>query len=163
MHILMKTWLRLLLVTVTVGGGFAGIILTLNLFHNVKGPLQFLIAFMFLVLFLFVTATGLLFVKDPTRTGPVLVSLAVQIPWVSCPVFVYQFATGLHGAITLGTPEDTGRFGLHLGWDLLFGTSFQFSVGSYHDVPWTFGVNVVALILFIVLFRYVRLSKTATV
>jgi hypothetical protein len=155
----LKTWLRLVLVTVTVGGGFEGVLLTLHLFHSLKGPLQFFVALAFLILFSFVIATGRLFVKNPNRTGPVLAALALQIPCVSCPVLVYQFAAGLHGAITLGTPEDTDRFGLHLGLDMLFGTNFQFRIGSYHDVPWTFGVNVVALILFIVLFRYTRSSK----
>jgi len=155
----MKTWLRLLLVAMTVGGGITGIALSLDFISGLKTASQVLIALTFLVLFSFVTAAGLLFVHNPSRTTPVLVALVLQIPWVSCPVLVYQFATMMHATITLGTPADADRFGVHLGWNLLFGTNYQFRVGAYRDMPTTLGVNVVALFLFIPLLQSTRSSK----
>ena len=150
----MKTWLRLLIVTFTVGGGFTGIVLTSHLLgSSTHGALQTLIALLFMGLYVFVTVSGLLFVKDAACTRPLLVALALQIPWVSCPVAVYQFASGVHAAITLGTPEETDRVGLHVGWNLLFGTHFQFRVGAYQDIPWAIGVNAVGLVLFILVLR----------
>lgn len=154
----MKTWLRLLLVLMSVGGGFTGIVLVgEKLFDFSKnGILGTTLFVAFFGLYSFVTASGLLFVYDSNRTRPLVIALAMQIPWVSCPVFVYQFASGMHAAVTLGTPDETSRFGLHLGWNLLFGTHFQFRVGGFHDIPWTFGVNVVALVLLGAVLKSVR-------
>ena len=155
----MKTWLRLLLVALTVGGGFAGMTLSLQVLHGLKNPeaSRVIVALIFVGMYAFVTASGLLFVYDPKRTRLVLASLAVQIPWVSCPVFVYQFSSGLHAAITLGTPEDTSRVGLHLGWNLLyFGAHFLFRAWAYQDIPWTFGVNAVPVVLIVLLLRSTR-------
>ena len=153
----MKTWLRLLLVTVTVGGGFTGIVLTSNLLGSGgHGAMQIVIVLLFMALYAFVTVSGLLLVLDESRTRPVLTALALQIPWVSSPVMVYQFASGLHAAITLGTPEDTDRIGIHLGWNFLFGTHFQFRVGTYQETPLALGVNAVAVALVIFLLRYSR-------
>lgn len=150
----MKTWLRLLLVTVTVGGGFTGIVLTSNLLGSGgHGAMQIVIILLFMTLYAFVTMSGLLLVHDESRTRPVLTALALQIPWVSSPVMVYQFASGLHAAFTVGTPEDTDRIGIHFGWNLLFGTHFRFRLGAYRESPSAFGVNAVALALFILLLR----------
>lgn len=155
----MKTWLRLLLITMTVGGGYTGIVLTITLFRSLNTPLQLLLIITFLILFSFVFAAGLLFVQNPKRTGPLLAALALQIPWVSSPQFVYQFVTGVYSATTLGTPENSDRLGVHFGWNLNIGAHFLFRLGSYEDVPLTIGINVVALILFIILFRFTQSSK----
>lgn len=155
----MKTWLRLLLVTVTVGGGFGGVILALDLLYHLNGWRQFMLSVIFFLCFLFVTVAGLIFVHNPKRTGLVLAALAMQIPWISSPVFVYQFATGLYAAVTLGTPDQSNRFGLHLGFSMQFGTIANGNIGSYEEVPWTVGANVFALILFILLLRNRRLDK----
>lgn len=159
-RIIMKTWLRLLLVTATVGGGFSGILLTSNLLGSGgHGALQILILLLFMAMYAFVTVSGLMLVHDESRIWPVSTALALQIPWVSTPVMVYQFASGMHAAITLGTPEDSDRIGIHLGCNFLFGTHFQFRLGPYHETPSAFGVNAVALALFILLLRSRRYSR----
>lgn len=151
----MKTWLRLLLILITVGGGFTGVVLSLQLVGEAKdqGAFQVVVALAFVGMYAFVTGSGLLLAHDPKRTRPVLVSLALQLPWVSCPVFVYEFAAGMHAAFTLGTPDDSDRIGLHLGWNLLVGSHCLFRFADYQEVPWTFGVNLVPLILMTLMLR----------
>jgi hypothetical protein len=56
-------------------------------------------------------------------------------------------------ALTLGTPDDRDRFGLHFAWNLNLGTQFDFRLSNFDEIPWTFGVNAIALVLFIYLFR----------
>lgn len=110
-----------------------------------------IVPLIFLGMYAFVTFSGLLLVKDPKRTHPVLVSLAFQLPWMTSPRFVYQFAAGLHAAITLGTLDDAD--GLRLGWNLSLGSHFRFRFWDYQSIPWNVGVNAVPLILFALLLR----------
>ena len=60
----MKPWLRLTLITMTVGGGFAGFVSTLqSLFNSLRAStLNLLLTVVFMGLYAFVTASGLLFV-----------------------------------------------------------------------------------------------------
>src|SRR5262245_47840911 len=103
----MKSWLRLILITMTVGGGFTGFVYTFERIMN--GSYQnvpvLLIYIVFFVLFAFVTASGLLFVRDPKQTGPLTVTLAMQIPCVYSSILSYKFAAGLEVAVVLGSPS----------------------------------------------------------
>ena len=101
----MKTWLRLTLITMTVGGGFAGVLLTLSsLFNSQSRGVTYLIFVVgFLAMFLFVMASGLLFVHDPRRVRPLLAALTMQTPWISTPLLVYKFAAEFHLAVSIGS------------------------------------------------------------
>lgn len=143
----MKTWLRLLLVIVSVGGGLTGILLAIAQTVDVHSAAQVLLLILFLGLYGFVTVSGLLFAHDVRRTTPLAIALALQIPWVSCPWFVYEFASGVWAAITVGEPAEKGLTGLHFGWNLLFGAHFQVTFGSSHYVPISLGVNAAAMLL----------------
>src|SRR6516225_2116906 len=100
----MKTWLRLTLVTVTVGGGFTGVAITLQaLLSPQQQPLAYILLLAFLALFAFVTASGLIFVHNPQRTALLVPAIALQIPWVSSPLIAYKFAAGFQvGAALFG-------------------------------------------------------------
>lgn len=93
---LMQPWLRLTLITMTVGGGFAGFVGTLQSLFNSPGVSTFklVLILIFMGLYVFVTVCGLLYVNDPGRTGPLVAALALQIPWISSPLIVYKFAAG---------------------------------------------------------------------
>lgn len=144
------------IVLMTVGGGFAGVLITADrLFHlNGHGAAYAIIIAIFFLLYAFVTASGLMFVHDPHRTRPVLVALALQIPWVSCPIFVYQFASGLYAVMTVGEPEVAGNIGFHLGWSAQFGSLFR--VAGFQEIPWNLGVNLIAVLMFVLLRRSVQ-------
>lgn len=133
----MSTWLRLTLITMTVGGGFTGIALTSQLLFSpqVTGPALVAICVVFLLLHLFVLVSGLLFVQNSTRVMPLVVALAIQIPYLSSPLVTYRFADGLFGGVGIA---DTGPF----GW-IRLGSDWQFNL--FQPLPWGFGINLVAV------------------
>jgi hypothetical protein len=149
----MKPWLRLTLITMTVGGGFAGFVSTLqSLFNSLRAStLNLLLTVVFMGLYAFVTASGLLFVHDPTRTGPLLAALAIQIPAISSSVIVYKFAAGLETFVSVGGSEQKNAMGVHFDWDLLLGGSWRFALQQ--DNPLRVGVNVAALAFLLLLWR----------
>jgi len=150
----MKTWLRLTLVTMSVGGGFTGFLLPLHsLLHSeVHSAANTSLLLLFLVMFAFVTASGLLFVYDSKRTMPLLIALAIQIPWISNEVLVYKFSTGAHFVLNMGSPEEVGK-SLYLGIDSLLGSTFSFTFNSSQEMPFRIGINLVALLMVILLIK----------
>jgi hypothetical protein len=155
----MKTWLRLLLVALTVGGGFTGLTYTLNAFGGFEkyGLAAELVGLAFMALYAFVIVAGLLFVHDLHCTRPLLVAIALQIPWVSLPVFEYHFAAGLYAAVTLGPPQLAGQFVTYgLTGDL--GANWKFRFASVLEGPWSLGINLFALFIYVLL----RLSLRKT-
>ena len=153
----MTTWLRLTLITITIGGGFHGSVLTFQSLFDSLGqkPLILIIKAIFLSLYAYVTISGLLFVNNPQRTRPLLAALAIQIPWISSPVIVYKFATALQAVLSIGSPEKAGYFGLRLGSEFFLGSSWQFAL--LQENPWRIGINVFALLLFMLLWRSRRI------
>jgi len=141
----MKNWLRLTLITLTVGGGFTGFSVTLQQLFNPQSqqPGYFVLLIVFLALYGFITASGLVFVQNPRRTGPLVVALAMQIPWVSSPLVAYRFTSGFH--ITIGLIGGSFGGGLHLGSD------WQCSV--FQQLPWGIGVNLFAVLVVFLLIR----------
>lgn len=158
----MKTWLRLLLVLVTVGGGFAGVAAILKAMVDAHGFLQFPGLLLFLGLYTFVVVSGLILVWEPARTRPALVALALQIPWLSSTVLTYKFASGMCLSAALGPPEEAGRVGLRFFWYTHFGAYSEFHLGGSGDAPLAFGANLIALVLFILVLRSNRLSRQAS-
>jgi phosphoglycerol transferase MdoB-like AlkP superfamily enzyme len=141
----MKTWLRLTLITMTVGGGFAGIAVTLQALFNspVASTLNLLAMIVFLGLYVFVTISGLIFVHDPKRTGPLMAALAIQIPSVSSSFIVYKFAVGVRAFLMVSGSEGPNTPAVRLSWDFFLGSSWTFSL--LRDKPPGIGVNVAAL------------------
>ena len=159
---IMKTWLRLTLVTVTIGGGFTGFALTFEKLWSPQGLgiAAIVIYIVFLLLFAFATASGLLFVHDPHRVRPLLAALALQIPVVSTPLLVYKFCAGAYLIATVGSPRQSGNFGLYFGWSAGLGTMFRFS-WNQKDFPGDIGVNLCALLLFILLWKSTQTPQPA--
>jgi hypothetical protein len=133
----MSTWLRLTLITITVGGGFTGVALTAQLLFSpqVTGPALLAICVVFLLLHVFVLVSGLLFVHNPARIMPLVVALAIQIPYLSSPLVTYRFADGLFGGVGIA---ETGAF----GW-IRLGSDWQFYL--LQPLPWGVGINLVAV------------------
>jgi hypothetical protein len=102
----------------------------------------------FLALYGWVTASGLIFTHNDRRIGPMLVAVALQIPWFSCPLFSYRFTSGFH--LTAGVIG--GRF--NAGFNL--GSDWQCSV--LQGSPWGFGVNLFAILMLALLWTRPRVS-----
>ncbi len=143
----MKPWLRLTLITVTVGGGFTGVAITFQSFLAPQNPapafFNLLIILAFLALFAFITVSGLIFVHSPEKTTPLIVSLALQIPWVSSPIIRYKVAAGFQISVAL--------IGGRVGGGFRLGTDFEFYL--FRGLPWGVGINFFALALLILLLR----------
>ena len=138
--IIMKLWIRLTLITMTVGGGFAGFAITLQSLFTTPASSTLVIMLVFIALYAFVTASGLLFVSDPARTGPLLTALAIQIPQFSSSVVAYRFAAGLEAAFGVSGLEKGSP---HVDWKLVVGC--YANVSFFQENPLRFGVNLAAL------------------
>lgn len=143
----------------TVGGGFAGFAGTLPSLFNSPGASTFklVLILIFMGLYVFVTVSGLLFVANPVRTGPLVAALALQIPWISSSLIVYKFAAGAQAFFIIGSPENENAI-VHLGGDVLLGSSWKF--GLLQENPLRFGVNLAALAILLLLLRALRPSSS---
>jgi hypothetical protein len=139
----MKPWLRLAIITLTVGGGFAGFATALQgvITGNAQPQPHLMLAGGFAVLYAFVLTSGLLFAHDQGRTIPLMAAFALQVPWLSTPFVAYQFTAGLH--ITVGF------VGARLFCSYNIGTEMQCNV--LQDLPFGAGINIVALAILILL------------
>lgn len=149
----MKPWLRLTLITMTVGGGFTGFVLTFQSLLNPQSqqPAYFVFMTAFLAFYAFVTISGLLFVQNPRRTRLLLVALVLQIPWISSPLIAYQFTAGFHVTV--------GLIGGSLIAEFWLGSYWQFSL--FQELSWGAGVNLFALLMLVLLGRSRRPTSSA--
>ena len=150
---MVKPWLRLVLVTMTVGGGFSGFAFTFAQIVDNRGPnlRQLLVQTVFFLLFGFVTASGLMFVYDPRRTRLLTAALAVQIPWFSTPLIVCKFFAGFDFVLMAGSPKSPALLGIGFNFEMFMGSSYQFALLT--EEPWRMGLNFVPLVLLILLFK----------
>ena len=151
----MKTWLRLLLILMTVGGGFTGFAFTLQGLFSASSVLNFLLTLAFVGLYSFVTISGLLFVQDPSRIRPILAALAIQVPSISLPFFAYHFAAGFDTFVGLRSAQAGDQTSFHLSG--LIGGMWQ--LAFLRDNPLLIGINPVALTLFLILWRARQQSR----
>jgi hypothetical protein len=157
----MKPWLRLTLITMTVGGGFTGFVLTLQALqsgltsHN-QPALNLLTMGFFLLLNAGVTVSGLLFVCNPDRTNALFAALAIQVPWISSSLIAYRFATGFELVLSINGPAKGEDLAFHLGWAFFLGSSWSLSFSQEHQFG--LGVNVWALTMLVLLWRSVQMS-----
>jgi len=146
----------------TVGGGFTGIVITAQSLFNSSGLSALNLALMvgFIGLYVFVTASGLIFVHDPTRTGPLFVALAIQIPELSSSVIVYKFVAGLEASFGVRWLENKGATSLNFDWVLQLGCRAR--VVFFQENPLRIGVNFAALACLILLSLALRPASSLT-
>jgi len=142
----MKPWLRLTVVTLAIGGGFSGFSLTIMRIPEVlkTQPVYLVIAFLFLALYAFVTASGIACVQKPERTAPLIFSFAIQIPLISSAFITYRFFAGFHVTIGVTGGGFFARCDLGSGW---FCGLFQ------NPPPFGLGINLFALLMVVLLIR----------
>ncbi len=160
----MKPWLRLTLITTTVGGGFTGFAATFRalqsgLSSHSQPTLNLLTMVLFLILNAGVTASGLSFVYDPNRTEGLIASLAIQIPCISTSLITYRFATGCELVLSITGPAKGEDLAFHLGWAYFLGSSWTLSISE--ERQFGLGVNVWALTMLVLLWRSVRIRLPA--
>ena len=140
----MKTWLRMVIVLVTVGGGFTGFVVTTQFLSAATDrPANLVLGAAFALGYGLVVAAGLLFVHNPRRLWPAVVAVAQQVPFVSSPLVRYRFTSGAHCTV--------GLVGGNIAAAFRLGSDFEFALLQPH--PWGAGVNLFALALFVLLLR----------
>jgi hypothetical protein len=157
----MNNWLRLALVTVTVGGGFTLCTLSVGMLVQM-GQNRQLAAVLVLIMIacsVFVTASGLAFVYDPRRVLAVKVALALQIPYISSPLLVYKLicGAGFYTVVCLAPIDDLAILFGHIGIRFQFGGYWSLAFWEGHPVG--VGVNWVAVFLFVTLRRSMRAAS----
>jgi len=149
----MSTWLRLTLITMTVGGGFSGLAVMIQ--YAIQSPrqqtLSLLLTMLLLTLYAFVTAAGLVFAQSPRRTLLLFGALLIQVPWLSSSMLVYKFAAGA-GAF-IGAKYPSGAGGPTATYEYSVGTSSTVAMLQGNGDPFIVGVNLWAIVLLILLWR----------
>ena len=148
----MNKWLRFLTVlTPTLGGAFGVLLASLAVYRLRGQTLGEIEAVAFLVLYVFVTGSSLLYVYDSRRIRPILIAIGIQIPLISLPVFEYQFVAGVNLAILFGSASGTERAGLTVKWTHQIVTDCSFRLGQLQAGPPHIGVNLFAVVLIVFL------------
>lgn len=147
----MNKWIKYLLIVLEVGGGFAGISMMFILQQwNTSTSQYFWWIFSIYVgfLFLFGIVAGLALVERP-QLGAALSAVyqALQIPVLSSPLLIYEFLSGLQLGVcwTEGRPAFFVEYGARFALQL-----------SMRTAPWSIGVNMLALALFVYLLLQLR-------
>jgi hypothetical protein len=149
----MKMWLRWILLVLTIGGGFTGLVVTLQaMFQSGDVGLGSLIIFSaFVALYIFTVVSGLFFADNSKCTNPLIVALGLQIPWVSSPILAYGFNAGFR--INAGLTDGKLSVSYRLGSDFMF--SF------FQGRTWGFTINFFALLILVLLLKYSRTPNIA--
>jgi hypothetical protein len=158
-------WFRYIVTAMTIVGGLHGICLMFLLIFdaNVEGLGNLVLLLCMLAVFVYVTVAGLLFWKRPNEIRLLWWALAIQVPWISLPGFVYKLGVGFVGVVEF-VINDTGSAtsaGFGTNWDL----GSTFTVRFLQKAPVEVGVNATALAALLLLRRYVagRLREASPV
>lgn len=137
----MNLWTKRLLILLSVGGGYCGLVFMFLLFPQVNGRIVgYLLVSAMMATFAFGIFSGLKFIEDEAKGLRLLRwFFAIQIPIVSSPVFAYQLSSGAAANLSFigSNLAAFGRFGSEMG------------VWILQDRPWGLGLNVFALVMFI--------------
>ena len=137
--------MRRLHIVLTIGGGFVGVVVTLQAFFAAKesNPMFYALLVTFIGLFAYGIYAGLRFADNPSDTKHLIAFYWLQVPWLSSPLLAYRFASGFH--VTGGFVDSK------LSMLFRIGSDWQFSTAK--PAPWGLGINVFALVVVILLMR----------
>jgi len=135
----MKNWIRYILITLSVGGGFTGMTVIAQMLGMGQFQLlsQSVIAGLFFCLYAFVVWSGLVLVKNPRKIWPIMIALIIQVPVISSPLISYRFFSGAQIM--------AGLLGFKLNASANFGSSFF--LGFFYGPPWGLCINILPLVL----------------
>jgi hypothetical protein len=155
-RLLLKTSLKLLLVLVTVGGGFTGVLELFAKLTDTKATDAPVTALLWLGLAIFslITIAGLMFVHSPHQTRTMFAAIAVQIPWFDLPGIKYHLSSAAYVAVTLGPPVGVNRIGTSIALSSQLDSLFQARIGGSPSGDWTIGINLFAVFILAIWWLY---------
>jgi hypothetical protein len=142
----MNAWFRRLLLILTIGGGFVGLVLTISFFPQANKVIAYIMLLAFVGLYGYGIFVGLKLSEGSATLGHLRLYFGIQIPFISSPVIAYQFCSGLQVTVAIGQPG--------FSWGCRLGSEWKLAILS--SAPWGIGINFVALA--IVLLLYSRLA-----
>lgn len=146
----MARWLRRALGILAVGGGGTGVAIGLQAIFSTTSVAAWVVGGIFVCLYGWGIWCGVrMFERGADAAGMNLVFWAIQIPLVQSRFFTYVFTSGFYLSATF-QPSNTNF-------------NFRFQLGSQFGVwfmqpgkPFVFGINLFALAIAVLLFRYWR-------
>jgi len=149
----MNKSLKIIVLIMQIGGGLLGLgligrsLLTIQLTH-----IAVIIHIAFIFVFMFGIAAGVALVKR-LKLGLWLSAIfqAMQIPILTGPAATYILVSGA----CLNLYRNATGYGFHF----LFGSRYYFSI--HNSESWMVGINVIAVVLFILLVREIRFEADA--
>ena len=144
----MSAWLRRTSGILSLGGGSVGVALILTqLLANYPGFTALLFSIAFLGVYSWGIAAGVLLLEG-ARIG-LRMSLAywfIQILQFSTPWLLFELSSGARVVILYGQGK--------LNFNAIVGSHFNFFFGT--SGPWVVGINVLALVMFVLLVKAAR-------
>ena len=137
--------MRRLHLILTIGGGFLGMVVTLQAFVAAKesNPLFYAMLAAFVALYGYGVFAGLRLAEHEEEKKHLMVFYWLQVPWISSPIIAYHFASGFHVSGGFMDWKLSGLFRI--------GSDWQFSL--FQSAPWGLGVNAFALVMAILLLK----------
>lgn len=143
---------RWLILVLAIGGGFTGLVVTVQGVAEAQlSLLQLFFSFWFVGLYAFVIASGLIFADSPRCVVPLMISLILQVPFVTSPILAYRFDVGFN--VTIGVVNG------HFISDWRFGSEWFASL--LQGRPWGIGVNLFAVLILFLLVRFTSRNESA--
>ena len=135
---------RFTLLVVTVLGGLHGVVISLKglVSASSQGFGEYLLVSIVLVLYTYVITAGVIFWREPNETRPLKWALAIQVPWISLPGFVYKFAAGFHVFTGFIAEHHRDRYSAGFNWSFDIGSLCELRL--FQSAPIEIGVNVAA-------------------
>jgi len=147
----MNKSLKTILLIIQIGGGLLGLgLIGRSILTEQITQTAVIIHIAFSLVFLFGIIAGVTLASKP-KLGLRLSAVfqAIQIPVLIAPMAAY--------ALFSGACLNLYRHGTGYGFNFLFGSRYYFSI--HNNESWLVGVNVIALVLFILLVREIRLQS----
>jgi ABC-type xylose transport system permease subunit len=152
----MKIWERRVVATITLGGSYLGLVLWATLVAGPAPWLAKLVSFPFMLLYAWGVYCGVQLMEGQ---GKGLASAAwywlIQVPSFTSPLLGYLFTSGAYALVSY-TPSTAG-----LTYLFIFGSKFEYSL-LQPDKPFSFGINLFALLVAGLLFWRFRQAHMAT-
>jgi hypothetical protein len=154
-----RAWVRFVLLAVTVIGGLHGIAVSFGARCSSQGIVAVILFGIMLIAYTYVTVAAIIFWRQANRTRPLSGALAIQIPWVSLPGFVYKFSAGLYLDVAFIAKHHAERYSAGFNWRFSLGSSCEF--GLFEMAPIELGINVAALTLLFLLNHSIASTNAA--
>ncbi|MBN2424775.1 MAG: hypothetical protein JXR46_06240 [Calditrichaceae bacterium] len=144
-------WFLYIIAILQIGGGYLGIITCMqSIFSSINIP-TVIITIPFLSLFLFGIYAGILLLEKKSKgINYSIINFGIQIPYFTSPVLSFYFHSGTYIDLSVGI--------FNFNYNYLLGSSWYFSILN-REIPFALGINLIALIIFIILDRISKRNK----